>query len=88
MSNFVEAYYYEGVLFEIMQDSDPTDDECVYYFWERKDVVGARDCSFLPCDTIEEVKEDARREVNGENVITEAQVQEQMEILKRRMQPN
>ena len=88
MARLVEYYEYKGVEFEIMVDEDEFDNNAVYYYWDRVGAIGACSCSFLPWDTIEEVKEDARREVDGKNVVTEAQIQEQMEILQRKMRPN
>ena len=88
MTRLVEHYEYKGVEFEIMADEDEFDNNTVYYYWDLVGAIGAGSCSFLPWDTVEEVKEDARREVDGENVVTEAQIQEQVEILQRKMRPN
>ena len=88
MAKLVEVFIYKGVRFDIMSETDPEDNDAVYYYWDRNDVVGAGSASFLPEETVQEIKWDAMREIDGRKPITEAQIQEQMAILKRRMQPN
>jgi hypothetical protein len=87
MSTLVERYEYKGIDFDIMEETDP-DDGTVYYYWERPDLTGPLSLSFLPEDTIELVKEDARREVEGKNVVSEEAIQEATEMLKNMMHPN